>query len=63
MTKIPGFIVGCNDHFSTSLNAEDMNLLTAIGLNAMKIPVYGKDIGSDEVLFFQKNKQWFVQWI
>ncbi|MCD6232096.1 hypothetical protein J7K28_05680 [Candidatus Aerophobetes bacterium] len=60
MTKIPDFIVGCNDHFSTSLNAEDMNLLTAIGLNSMKIPVYGKDIGSDEVPFFQKkNKENF----
>jgi len=30
MTKIPNFIIGCNSHFDTSLNAEDMDLLTAI---------------------------------
>ncbi len=54
----PQFITGCNDHFDSCLTAEDMKLLTGIGLNAMKIPVYGAHVGLDETPFFlKKDKQ------
>lgn len=55
MAQIPELITGCDDHFDTSLTPEDMKILTDIGLNAIKLPVYGADIGSDEVPFFQKK--------
>jgi len=55
MAQIPDILVGCNDHFDTSLTSEDMKVLTDIGLNAIKLPVYGENIGSDEIPFFQKK--------
>ena len=55
MMRIPSFITGCNDHFDSSLTSEDMKMLTGIGLNAMKLPVYGAHVGLDETPFFLKK--------
>lgn len=54
MATIPRFIRGCNDNFGTALTENDVRRLRDIGVNALKLPVYGHHVGSDEIPSFAK---------